>query len=52
MKVRLIGKNLADIRPLLSRYGLQEAGDTEISPKGTIRALCQPFSRSKSIINM
>ena len=30
MKVRLIGKNLADIRPLLSRYGLQEAGDTEI----------------------
>jgi NAD+ kinase len=30
MKVRLIGKNLADIRPLLGRYGLQEAEDTEI----------------------
>ena len=30
MKVRLIGKNLADIRPLLNRYGLQEAGDSEI----------------------
>ena len=30
MKVRLIGKNLADIRPLLGCYGLQEAGDSEI----------------------
>ena len=30
MFVRLIGKNLDDIRPLLGRFGMQEAGETDI----------------------
>lgn len=30
MLVRLIGKNLDDIRPLLERFGLQEAGEEQI----------------------
>lgn len=30
MFIRLIGKNLDDIRPLLGRFGMQEAGETDI----------------------